>query len=87
MDRWIRRLITVTVIAIIASSIGWLSTCSFYVLPKLVDTISRTVLSGKTPPAYKPVICEDASSRAIGELTALLATLLGIGHTRSGNDQ
>ena len=76
MDRkLVNGCIAATVGGILAVSIFWVLGCTFYVGPKLFDAYVES--EGKLV-AEPPEACRDVDSRALGTLSALLATLVAL---------
>jgi NADH:ubiquinone oxidoreductase subunit 4 (subunit M) len=75
MQPWLRNSIIAVVASICLLSIGWWSVCNFMVGPALF----QATMAGKLK--EEPTVCQDVDSRAVQTLTALLATLIGLGST------
>ena len=76
MQPWLRNSIIAVVASICFLSVGWWGACTFYVGPQLF----QAAMAGKLKDG-EPTVCQDVDSRAVQTLTALLATLIGLGST------
>ena len=75
MAPWLRNSIICVVASICLLSVGWWGACTFYVGPQLFNA----AMAGRLK--EEPTVCQDVDSRAVQTLTALLATLIGLGST------
>ena len=68
-------MIVATASSVILLSLSWWGACTFYIGPTL---FSAYVESEGRLLAKEPKACEDVDSRALGTLSALLATLIAL---------
>ena len=73
--RWLTSCIVGVVATTAALSVAWWATCSLWIGPQLF----HAAMAGKLK--EEPTVCQDVDSRAVQTLTALLATLIGLGST------